>query len=285
MNERFFSEIQSAAVNGPPVKVIFFDMDGTLLYGTGAISPGCREEMQRLKARGIRLSLATGRGLFSALPVARELQIDQPSMFFSGSLIINPLTDEPLWAQYLRLESGRKFLAALRAGGFYTEVYTQNAVYVEERGHFAEIHEKYLFTSIIVRNLDEVLEGGRGLKFVTMVNRGDDELRMRDLMLQFPELSAGVSIGAADPDVLFFNITPITASRDVAFDVLLDLFGVRAEETAAFGDAESDMVFLRRSGYGFAMGDSPQIVKDAARFVTGTAEEGGVAQALRALVG
>ena len=136
----------------------------------------------------------------------------------------------------------------------------------------------------IVGPLDKVIATEKLFKLVCIVDRGPDEQRLRELMLQFPEFSVGISTGSAHPDIFYFNITATTASRDAAFDQFLAHFGIRPEEAAAFGDAESDVPFLRRAGYGVAMLNAPESVRNAARFVTGTVENAGVVEALRIIV-
>ena len=52
----------------------------------------------------------------------------------------------------------------------------------------------------------------------------------------------------------------------------------------AFGDGDSDRVFIQSAGAGVAMGNAPDRVKAIARYITGTVEEDGVLTALEELV-
>src|SRR5947209_682600 len=73
-------------------KLVFFDVDGTLVNSTGGISDKTRESVGILRQQGIGISLATGRAYFGCHDICESLSIDSPSVFFSGALIINPLS-------------------------------------------------------------------------------------------------------------------------------------------------------------------------------------------------
>lgn len=282
MSGKSLDRLAAARRSGPPLKAAFFDLDGTLVHGTEEIPQIVVEEFDRLRSRGIAVCLATGRGYFSARPIAERLGIVHPSMFYSGSLIIEPHSETVVWADYLPPEATLRFVETVLAQGFYTELYTRTDYFIQAPSHFTPIHLQYMHgREAIVGPLDKAIATEKLFKLVCMVERGPEEQRLRELMLKFPEFSAGISTGSAHPDIFYFNITATTASRDAAFDQFLAHFGIRAEETAAFGDAESDVPFLRRAGYGVAMLNAPESVRNAARFVTGTVEEGGVVEALR----
>jgi len=61
----------------------------------------------------------------------------------------------------------------------------------------------------------------------------------------------------------------------------LERYGLKAEETIAFGDGENDIPMLKICGIGVAMGNSGQVVKEAADYVTLPVGEDGVCAALR----
>ena len=61
----------------------------------------------------------------------------------------------------------------------------------------------------------------------------------------------------------------------------LELYGIKAEETIAFGDGENDMGMLGLAGIGVAMGNAEEKVKKIADYVTDDIDEDGLANALR----
>lgn len=60
--------------------------------------------------------------------------------------------------------------------------------------------------------------------------------------------------------------------------------GIRREEIMACGDGDNDTVMLREVGFGVAMGNAEEQVKEAADYITLTNEEEGVAEAIERFV-
>ena len=62
------------------------------------------------------------------------------------------------------------------------------------------------------------------------------------------------------------------------------LLGIKREEIMACGDGDNDTVMLREAGFGVAMGNAEEQVKEAADHITLTNEEEGVAEAIEKFV-
>ena len=58
-------------------------------------------------------------------------------------------------------------------------------------------------------------------------------------------------------------------------------FGIRLEETMAFGDGGNDISMLRHAGIGVAMGNAKDDVKVIADYVTASVDDNGIADALK----
>ena len=78
------------------IKLAFFDIDGTLVASNGQISPQVKQALSNLSQCGCRLAFASGRPYFSAKELIQQLNINAPSVFYSGSLIFDPLTSQVL---------------------------------------------------------------------------------------------------------------------------------------------------------------------------------------------
>lgn len=74
------------------IKIVFFDIDGTLIdMQKKQISPQTLEMLKLLKGNGIRICLATGRSPVS-LPVFDEVEFDA-YLTFNGSLCYTKQTN------------------------------------------------------------------------------------------------------------------------------------------------------------------------------------------------
>ena len=69
------------------VKMFVTDLDGTLLNKEHRISAENKKAVQEAVAAGVVVTIATGRMYESALPYAKELEVDVPIITYNGALI------------------------------------------------------------------------------------------------------------------------------------------------------------------------------------------------------
>jgi len=67
-------------------------------------------------------------------------------------------------------------------------------------------------------------------------------------------------------------------------EAICNHFGIRQEETVAFGDGANDIEMLEWAGVGVAMGNAEQVVKNHADMVTTTVDEEGIEYAVNQLI-
>lgn len=69
------------------IKAVFFDIDGTLLNDRKSIQKSTKRAIQRLKAQGIFVGLATGRGPGFVQPYIENLNLDF-AITYNGQYIL-----------------------------------------------------------------------------------------------------------------------------------------------------------------------------------------------------
>ncbi|MGH2468417.1 MAG: HAD-IIB family hydrolase, partial [Candidatus Limnocylindrales bacterium] len=89
-------------------------------------------------------------------------------------------------------------------------------------------------------------------------------------------------VTVSHPEYLEFTAPRVTKGRAVRW--LARRLGIPLGRILALGDQYNDLEMLEAVGHGVAMGGAPEPVRRAARHVTGTVGDDGVAQALEALV-
>jgi len=277
---KLLEQINPAQLPNTPIRLAFFDLDGTLVNAAGYISGSTRHAIKELQQSDVFTALASGRPYFGCRTEAEALQITAPSLFYSGALIITPGTEEVLFESSIDpLELG-PLLEAVRRESLYCELYTRNAYFAEARSSLADDHFEYLKCYPHLRNLQEVIEKEHILKVVLVSDTPEREEKIRSLASKFPSLHFAYSKGAAHPHILFGNITNPKASRETGFQIITSKLQVNPHQVIAFGDADADIPFLKLAGYGIAMANASPAVQREAKFVTKSVEEDGVAFAL-----
>ena len=267
----------------PAIRAVFFDLDGTLVNAAGVVSAAARESLAALQQAGISVGFATGRPLFACQDLIAELGIASPSLFFSGSLLIEPLQGRILAQTPIDREALIAVIDGAREANLYLELYTKENLFVHGHDGLADMHFVYLKRYPVCCDLKALSSAETIIKAVLISGDPEAERRMRELCLKLTGIHAAYSTGASHPQVVFGNLTSPLCSRDRAFEVLIADLKVSAAEVAAFGDAEADLPFLKLAGCGVAMGNAPESVRRGARHVTKSVEEDGVPYALTAL--
>lgn len=251
------------------VKAVFFDIDGTLVsFQTHRISPAVLGGLHRLRERGIRLFIATGRhrqsiGLAAdAFPFDGFVTVNGQYCCAGGRVLrTNPIPRPDVARQVELLEATRAPCLFLSESG---------TLFVNPDPR----------TDIFPRQLNlplpdpvsprQVLE--EEIYQMTAFFTKEEELAMGDRF--FP----GLEVMRWHP--AFVDVIAPGGGKDRGMDVILDHFGIDLSQSMAFGDGENDLPMLRHAQIGVAMGNADDLVKEQADYVTGSVDEDGILTAL-----
>lgn len=265
-------------------KVAFFDLDGTLLNSKGEVLESSISAIKKLKEKhGVSISIATGRAFFGTTKAINALSINSPSMFFSGSLVINPATREKVLELTLDTKRLLELISYCRENKIYAELYTENAYFIEYKNEFTDVHTSLLNVAPKIESFSNFHSISKILKVVLIERLPEGKEKLDNVIKNFPDLNFGLARGATHEDIMYANVTSSEASRERAFHAVMDALGAKGFETIAFGDAVSDIPLLGLATIGIAMGNSTLEVKARAKFVTKDADSDGIAFALQTL--
>lgn len=266
---------QATAPRSRPVKVVFLDLDGTIVSeGEDAVPDPTRRAIDATIAKGIKVVPCTGRSVLGVLPLAELLGLGKGSAFIaSNGAITAELTGDR-----------RRPFKVIRQRGFDPWAAFTVAMAVEPR---------------VAMAVEQVGVGWR-------VNKPFPANRLRGLqhivdervlwsehttraVVHAPGIAAfaaqiegtGCTVNRAVGDWL--DITKRGLSKASEADALRHRCGIHPDDTAAIGDARNDIPLLHQVQYAFAMGNADQVVKDAADYIVGSIDHHGAAAALNSL--
>jgi Cof subfamily protein (haloacid dehalogenase superfamily) len=272
--------VYAEAEFGHRPRVAFFDIDGTIIGSSGTLSRPLISAIDALRRKGVEIALATGRPSFGARDVIEALAVKAPSMFFSGGLISRPLQGETVWVSGVESSGVRKIIDFCSQQQLYVEWYTADRYYIEHENDLTIRHQRYLHVPPSVVPFSSLASDQVCVKLVVVCRNGCQEALVRNFASTVPAVAVTVGVGGFDPDLRFVNITNPSAERGQVFDRLCALYRVQPEEVIAFGDAEADIAFLSRAGWGTAVGNASSLVQQAARAVCPPVDRDGVAVAV-----
>lgn len=249
------------------IRAVFFDVDGTLVsYETHGVLDSAREAIGKLRERGIKCVVATGRQLnqFRKMP-AGDIPFDA-YVTLNGQVCVDdrdrifhhvPIQGE-MKERLLKIFRDREMpLLISGSDGSYVN-------FINDRVHY--VHD------FIGTPLPEVSEyKGREIYQCSAYARGEEQDWIRR---ELPDcVVTSWSIEGVD-------IIASGGGKVAGIAKYLELTGIAREETMAFGDGENDMQMLRYVGCGIAMGNAADSVKAAADYVTDHIDRDGLAKAL-----
>ncbi|MBU3069986.1 HAD family hydrolase [Aestuariicella sp. G3-2] len=278
------TSLAATALQQRDIRLAFFDIDGTLLGLDGNYTRRVKNAILNVRRAGIKTAVASGRPLFAADFLVDELQLKDAGLFYTGALIFDPSQQKTLELHPLEKGLVTSLIVEARKAGVYTEVCGRDRFFVEGWNDLGKLHSEHLRAVPEQVSFDNILDKEPVIKLLFAVDNAEDQKKLHHLEALFPDTVFAYAKMAAKPDWLFVSVIAQTACKHKGFQQLLDYHQVTAEQVVAFGDAQSDKVFLERAGLGVAMGNAADDVKAVADLVTLPVWEDGVAVVLESIL-
>jgi Cof subfamily protein (haloacid dehalogenase superfamily) len=241
------------------------------------LRPRTRAALEAAIAAAIHVVLVTGRMFRAARPYALEAGIEDPLVCYQGAVVAEPVSGRWLRHIPIPLELARETIAALNEDGFGLNCYVDDELYVAEitpqAKQYADFQDLELHpvgdllqwldeppTKLVVIDDPEVLDGLKQ----RMLDRFGGRLYISKSLPYFLEF--------ASPDV----------TKASGLEFVAEHLGFARERIVAFGDGENDIELVDWAGYGVAVANAHDRVKEVADFVCPSVDEQGVALVLEA---
>lgn len=266
------------------IKAMFFDLDGTLLGSDKRVPESARRALERCRARGIRLFLATGRS-----PRLREMlgwTPEQEALFDGGVFCNGACMVMPEGTSYLCLPSGvvRAVVEQVNA------VPRLNvALQMDDNAHaFNHPLAEHAFGEWGIDHAPPICEGdyARTVKMlIYFENLIDSVTPIPQKLLEalaFYDGEARIYLTDAGKSV---QIVSRDASKLLGVERIRQGLGFSRDEIAVFGDDMNDLEMIAGFPNSVAMGNACEEIKEKAGFVTRGNDEDGIAWAVERLLG
>ena len=271
--------------------LVALDVDGTILDIEGRISERMMASLARLRARGVRLVISTGRGIQAALPVAHRVGLTDGWMICANGAIT--LRMDPTAPGGYEVIDSVTFDPADAIAALSRAV-PDGIVAVEVLGGGFKVSRPFPD--------GELIEAQRVVSLEEMASQPVTRVVLRAPGMdveEFSELVAGCGLHSVEYAIgwtAWLDVAPAGVTKASALQALAARLGTDADHagqtgqtgrimhTIAVGDGANDIEMLRWAGIGAAMGSAPQSVKDSSDIVTEPVWHDGCAALLDAVV-
>lgn len=259
-------------------KLLVLDIDGTLTDERNVLTPFTQQTLEKVQKKGIKIVLASGRPTYGIMPLAKQLELGKYGGYvlsFNGGKIIDMATKQTVYQSTI----DHKFIPELYRLSREAQVaivsYKDEFIITEDPEDKYVQHEAFLtkmkpkkvedFCKTIDADFEanKCLAAGEPEKLIAMEKKAIE--LFGDRMNIYRSLE------------FFLELVPKTTDKALSLERLLEHLGLDREQMIAVGDGFNDLAMIEYAGFGVAMGNAQQAVKDAADYVTLPNSENGVA--------
>lgn len=275
-----------------PYKLLALDLDGTLLDHAGEANDEDVHAIKKLKARGIKVTILTGRLFSGTRPSAELLGIDGPVGCADGSHVVQVKGSKTLLHHGIRGRAADRLRASLDRNDLVAFLFAEDAIVHDERG--ADYLPYVRTWSTDLRYAHRVTEHALwdskdGMTAVVALGR-EASIGRTVADIQRDETEAmQVAMFPFRRDGEHWGMVARAAggTKGTALAWMAAHYGISVAETVCVGDWLNDLPMLSTAGRSFAMGQAPDEVKNAATDVLDRSIErgGGIAEAIERAFG
>jgi Cof subfamily protein (haloacid dehalogenase superfamily) len=251
-------------------KIVFFDIDGTLLDEKKELPNSTVRAIKALKTSGVYVAIATGRAPFMFADLRERLGIDSFVSFngqyvvFEGNVIYkNPLNRHKLHELKEHAHENGHPLIFMDANEMRASIEDHPYIHVS-MGSLKFAHPPF----------DPFYYENRDIYQALLFCKPEEE---HVYVNAYPEFHF-VRWHSVSTDIL-----PFGGSKAEGIRRLIEQIGISKEDVYAFGDGLNDMEMLQFVGTGVAMGNAKEEVKKVADLVTKRVDEEGILYGLKQL--
>ena len=270
-------------------KVVFFDIDGTLVTRNDSIPRSTIEAIQQLKQRGHTPVIATGRAPVLMKEVSKKLKINS-YISMNGQYIVhegevvyaNPI-EMPLVEQVVQVANERQDGILLSTAD---EIIANSLISLVNRGTL------FTFLKGLVGLIPERVQVKMWNRMMKKAPDKSDyenkEIYMLNINANQEEEAAykkifGDQLNLTRANEMSMDIVSKNVSKATGAERMIAALGISRKDTIAFGDGLNDMELLNFVKTGVAMGNGFEEIKAAADFVTDSVYNQGIAKGLKEL--
>ncbi len=234
------------------IKILAVDVDGTIVQKKSKCSKYTVETIKKITNQDVYI--VTGRAFQKTLSVAKQLEIPKYSINCNGAAIWEISTRQLIYEKTINPEITDELVNFLRKFKVFSSFYSKNGV-------------EYFVPK--TSSLQKIFSIGTKKEIIRLYD---------ELSKKYPEhLTVMLFDRAILTKFRYIEIIPKNVSKGDTLKYLANSQGVSMEEVVAFGDDVNDIKMLEMSGFGVAMGNAKDTVKNVSNYVTLSNKENGVA--------
>lgn len=278
---------RATATPDVPIRLIALDIDGTIVGDDLVLHERTIRAVGEARRRGVRVSIVTGRMATSGMEFARRLGLTETIVGYQGAIAreMGDGREEPLGRllrhRPLDAATALEIVEWTRSVGLTPHFNHLEMLVLPADDPRADDYSRFVGGRLtLVPSLESWLARRRTVTKVIAVGRRPAPNEA------YPEAAARFA-GRAEATIShpeFLEFVAPGVSKGVALRWLARRQGIPMSQVMAVGDQLNDLDMIAAAGHGVAMGNAPEEVRCAARYVAPNVDEHGAARMIEELV-
>ena len=251
-------------------KILFLDLDGTLLNDRKEITTGNRQAMDHALSLGHRIVIASGRPLKSALLQAERLGLNGKGCYviaYNGAVIYDCAEKRCVFSMTLQWDDLFEVFDEANRRGIYIQTYDGDDVVLERRNaehmavrYCAPIQMTYHVIEDVRKDLTEPPCKALLIDF-------RDRTYTEPMRQWITEHMRG-RVDTFFSSAYYLEVVPAGMNKGRAVMDLCGVLGIPVSEAVAAGDEANDISMISAAGTGVAVQNAVPEVKAVAAYIT-----------------
>lgn len=246
-------------------KVLFLDIDGTILKPDHTYTESTKEAIQQVKDNGVEVFIATGRPLIEVKELAKELNVES-FIGYNGAYAVyqeKAVIDEPIGEGPVR-----EFLSIANENG------NELVLYTKDRNYYTSLEHPF------VKNFNQLFQLKQNSLYKDDVADqiiGATALNLEPAQVPLYEINEDIRMSQVNIEgaTMAYDIIRKSVNKGEAVTKILKRLNIPKEQAIAFGDGMNDKEMLQAVGESFAMGNaSPELLQFAKHRTTSVSDSG-----------
>lgn len=283
-------------------KLVAVDLDGTMLNKYGIVTENTKKVIKNTIKKGTDVIIASGRPIDSIKTIAKEIESENYFIAGNGALIYDIKKDEIIYEKFLNKQKVLEIAEICEKNNISYNIYTEETIIAQQLKYNVLYYykenlnkdEKRKTNITLVENIREYIKNSENKKFLKITICDESKSIFNSIIKRLNKVSninildvchitrKVIKQGTEEINIEYYYTE--LSSKDVnkwnAIQYLINKLNIKKDEIIAIGDNINDKEMIENAGVGIAMGQSTQIIRELADYVTDNNDNEGVKKAI-----
>ena len=249
-------------------KILFTDLDGTLLTDDKKISSKNKEAIQKMLHQVNYFVICTGRPVASGRIVAKELGLTSAGCYmicFNGAVVYDCSSDRILFQKSLAFPDVQRLFEEAKKAGIHIQTYNDTHIVALEHSRELDFYvgRSNVPYKLVLNVFDALDKEPQKVLMIDTENSGKLQ-RFLDDNIEWTKKTMNAFFSCEE----YLEYCPKGIDKGTGVRELTSFLNLSIEDTIAVGDERNDIAMIHAAHLGIAMKNAHDIVKEEADIVT-----------------